>query len=68
MPLSKTNIFNPLGMNDTSFYLTPDLVKNKVPLNIRRDGKLEVFDPNERLFETDPGKGNSQASTEYRLY
>ena len=55
---SKENIFNPLGMKSTTFYLTPELNENKIPFNIRRDGKLYIYDPTERLFETDPEKGD----------
>ena len=55
---SKKNFFDPLGMKTTSFYLSPELERNKVPLNLRRGGKLELFDPNQRLFETDPSKGD----------
>jgi len=52
----KEHIFDPLGMKSTTFYLTPELEEEKVPLNVRRDGKLELFDPIERIFETDPDK------------
>ena len=45
-------------MKSTSFLLTPELLKNKVPLNIRKDGKLQLFDPEVRLFETDPEKSD----------
>jgi hypothetical protein len=45
-------------MKTTTFYLAPAVEKNKVPLNVRKDGKLELYDPNERVFETDPGKGD----------
>jgi len=52
----KKNILDPLRMKNTSFHLTPKLLKDKVPLNIRKDGKLQLFDPEVRLFETDPEK------------
>jgi len=45
-------------MKSTSFYLTPELKENKVPLNVRRDGKPHLLDPNERVFEMDPEKGH----------
>lgn len=45
-------------MKSTSFHLTPELLKNRVPLNIWKDGKLQLFDPEVRLFETDPERGD----------
>ncbi|KAF9528318.1 beta-lactamase [Crepidotus variabilis] len=57
----KRNIFDPLRMNSTSFYQTPNLRSKRVALNylqIDESGKkqLGLHDPNIRLFETDPKK------------
>jgi len=55
---SKENIFDPLGIK-LSFYSTPDLLEKLVALTIRREGKVELFDPNIRVAERDPEKGTS---------
>ncbi|KAF9533970.1 beta-lactamase/transpeptidase-like protein [Crepidotus variabilis] len=58
----KRNIFDPLGMKSTSFYQTPNLQSKRVPLNHLQtdeatgEKKLGLYDPNIRLFETDPKK------------
>lgn len=55
---SKENIFKPLGIK-LSFHSTPDLLERLVALTIRREGKLELYDPNIRVAERDPEKGTS---------
>jgi len=40
-----------------SFHSTPDLLEKLVALTIRREGKLELYDPNIRIAERDPEKG-----------
>jgi len=53
---SKENIFDPLKI-ELSFYPTPDLMEKLVALTIRRNEKIELYDPNIRVGERDPEKG-----------
>ena len=53
---SKENIFDPLKIK-LSFYPTPDLMEKLVALTIRKNGKLELYEPNIRVAERDPEKG-----------
>jgi len=58
LSISKENIFEPLGMKLTSFYLTPELRELAVPLAFRdADGKLVRFTSQTPLIEQDPSKG-----------
>ncbi|KIK01016.1 hypothetical protein K443DRAFT_132498 [Laccaria amethystina LaAM-08-1] len=53
----KENIFEPLGMKLTSFYLTPELREVAVPLAFRdANGKLLRFTGQTPLIEQDPSK------------
>ena len=52
----KENIFSPLGMSRSSFYLLPHIKERKVGMSYRRpnDGQFQPWD--HRFYEEDPSK------------
>jgi CubicO group peptidase (beta-lactamase class C family) len=55
---SKEHIFDPLGMKNTSFFLTPDLKERAVDLAYRDEtGTLHPWANQLEIIEQDPTKG-----------
>jgi CubicO group peptidase (beta-lactamase class C family) len=54
--MSHENIFKPLGMTTTSFFLTPELESKLVNLAISANGKFEPFVNQVELVEQDPSQ------------
>ena len=54
---SRENIFEPLGMTKTSFYLTADLKSDLVRLAYRQEGQLQKWGSRFDLIEQDVTKG-----------
>ena len=53
---SQENIFKPLGMNSTSFYLTPELKARTIRLTFPKDGKFEPFVNQTKFIEQEPSR------------
>jgi hypothetical protein len=58
---SQENIFKPLGMTNTSFYLTPELKAKLINLTIPSNGKFELFMDHAKVIEQEPSKGKRLA-------
>ena len=54
---SQENIFKPLGMTSTSFYLTPELKAKAIDMTFPADAKLEPFVDQTKLIEREPSRG-----------
>jgi len=50
------NIFKPLGMTSTSFYLTPELQAKAIDLAFNADGKFQHFVDRTKLIEKEPSR------------